>query len=182
MKIVETKIINIKDIILGQCMVRPIEEIKNNEDLQNLTDSICEKGQLQPCIVREIDNKYELIGGGRRYVAISQKKSDIEVKIVIATDLEAMELSLVDNIHRKNADIKQRDSQIYKVWKFGKKLGQYKEPKDFAIKISLSERKIKDIIYAGDTIEKKEYRESEAIKNATTTELVATKSLSNLPK
>jgi hypothetical protein len=177
-----TRLVDLKDIVVGRCLSRPIENIKNNEDLQGLSDSIDEKGQLAACIVRPMGDKYELIGGGRRYVAMLQKHTKIEVKIKNADDLESMELGIVDNVHTKSQDPRQRDSQIYKVWKFGKKHGRYEHIGDFAKKISFSEKKLKDIIYAGETAEKKEYKDSVAIKKATTNELVTTKQLSGEPK
>jgi len=181
MKVIETKVVNIKDVIVGRCLSRQVENIKDNEDLKSLAASIGEVGQLQPCIVRLVDNKYELISGGRRYVAMSQNNVNIEVKIMDTDDLESMELGIVDNLHTKNPDPRQRDAQIYKVWKIGKKSGRYEHSRDYAKKISLTDERIKDIIYAGETAEKQEYKDSSVVKNATTRELVVTKSLSGLP-
>lgn len=177
-----TKLVDIKDIVVGRCIARPIEDIKNNEDLKNLSDSIDIKGQLMACLVRPMGDKYELLAGGRRYVAMLRNHSQIEVKIKNVDDTEAMELGIVDNAHTKVQEPRQRDSQIYKVWKFGKKHGKYVNASDYAKKISYTERKVRDIIYAGEEAERKEYKGSHAIKNATTSELVTTKSLSDYPK
>lgn len=182
MKILETITLDTNSIEIGQCMARPIEDMKNNGELKSLADSMEESGQLHSCSVRIVNNKYELIAGGRRFVAAKQKGIPLEVKVVDATDIEAMELGIVENLHRKDFDIKQRDMQIYKVWKFGKKNKCYKEPKDLAKRVSLSVNLIKNIIYAGELTEKKEYKDSEIIKKSSTSELVATKALSDLPE
>lgn len=182
MKIIENKLLDVNSIIVGQCLARPLEKMKNNVELHGLADSIEEKGQISPCLVRIVNNKYELIAGGRRFVATKKRGIPLEVKIVEATDIEAMELGIVENLHTKQFDIKQRDMQIYKVWRFGKKNKHYNDPKDLGKRISLSEKTIKNIIYAGEISDKKEYKDSEAIKRSSTSELVATKPLSDFPE
>lgn len=182
MKILETKMIDVKDIEVGKDLVRPLEDIKNNEDLKNLSDSITEKGQLHPCMIRIVKGRNELIAGARRYLAILQKGGKVEVKICDASDLEAMELSVIENTHRKEQDVKQRDDYIYKIWKKGKKSGEYKSQTDFSKRLSLDLSLIYKIIYAGETAEKEEYKKSKVIQNATTRELVVTRPLSGVPK
>jgi ParB/RepB/Spo0J family partition protein len=182
MKVLETKIVDIKDINIGRCLIRSIETIKENEDLQNLLNSIDKMGQLHPCFVRQADDKYELVAGGRRYAALSQKENKIEVKVVEATDLESIELGLSENLHRKDPDVNQRDTQIYRAWKLGKRSGQYICISDLAKKIAMSEHKVGEIISWGETREISKYKDNKVIQNATTVELAKTKPLAEYPE
>lgn len=90
-----------------------IEEIQPNphqprksfaeQPLQELVDSIREKGILQPLVVRRKGNGYELIAGERRWRA-AQKAGIKEVPILVkeVTESELLELSLIENIQREN--------------------------------------------------------------------------------
>ena len=90
-----------------------IEEIRPNRSqprkqfdeskLQELADSIKEKGILEPLIVRKVAEGYELIVGERRWRA-AQKAGLKEVPILVkeAEDREALELSLIENLQRED--------------------------------------------------------------------------------
>ncbi len=90
-----------------------IEEIEPNplqprkkfgdEQLQELVNSIREKGILQPLAVRRKGEKFELIAGERRWRA-AQRAGVKEVPIVVrdVSDSEMLELSLIENIQREN--------------------------------------------------------------------------------
>ena len=71
--------------------------------LQELVESIREKGILQPLVVRRKGEGYELIAGERRWRA-AQKAGIKEVPIIIKEipDSEILEVSLVENIQREN--------------------------------------------------------------------------------
>ena len=76
------------------------------ESLQDLTNSIKERGIIQPIIVRkssEDSSKYEIIAGERRWLA-AQKAGLHEVPIVIANvnDLKSLEFAIVENVQRKD--------------------------------------------------------------------------------
>jgi len=75
----------------------------DDEHLQELVESIREKGILQPLLVRRKGEGYELIAGERRWRA-AQKAGIKEVPIVIkeVPDSEILELSLIENIQREN--------------------------------------------------------------------------------
>ncbi len=71
-------------------------------DLEELSNSIREKGILQPIVVRSIaGNLYEIIAGERRWRA-AQKAGLHEVPIVLvqASDQEALELAIIENVQR----------------------------------------------------------------------------------
>ena len=69
--------------------------------LSELVDSIRQHGIIQPLIVRPIDGRHELIAGERRWRA-AQEVGLTEVPVIIrsATDLEVLELSLIENLQR----------------------------------------------------------------------------------
>ncbi len=74
------------------------------EDLADLTNSIREKGVIQPIVVRAIPgvaDAYEIIAGERRWRA-AQAAGLAEVPIVIheADDKEALELAIIENVQR----------------------------------------------------------------------------------
>src|SRR4030043_1287401 len=71
--------------------------------LQELAESIKEKGILEPLIVRRMDQGYEMIGGERRWRA-AQKAGLKEVPIVVkeVEGREALEISLIENLQRED--------------------------------------------------------------------------------
>lgn len=71
--------------------------------LQELADSIKEKGVLEPLIVRRIVQGYELIVGERRWRA-AQRAGLKEVPVLVkeAEGREALEISLIENLQREN--------------------------------------------------------------------------------
>ncbi|MCM1323162.1 MAG: ParB/RepB/Spo0J family partition protein [Acetobacter sp.] len=75
----------------------------NQDALNALVNSICEKGVLQPLIVRKCDNGYEIIAGERRWRAA--KLAGLSEVPVIEKDLdnqEVLEVALVENLLREN--------------------------------------------------------------------------------
>jgi len=74
----------------------------NEESLQDLTQSIKEKGVIQPILVRRRGDVYELIAGERRLRAanILQLK-EIPVIVKEVDDRDSLELALIENIQRQ---------------------------------------------------------------------------------
>jgi len=81
---------------------QPREEF-NQETLDELANSIKEKGFIQPVLVRFKNNEYELIAGERRLRA-AKKLGYKEIPAIIkeANDLDSLELSIIENIQREN--------------------------------------------------------------------------------
>ena len=91
----------------------PLDKIRPNPDqprkilgdLRELTDSIKEKGVLEPLLVRFMprDDCYHIISGERRYHA-SRAAGLREVPCIekIADDAETLELALIENLQRKD--------------------------------------------------------------------------------
>lgn len=101
----------------GQQMV-PIERIKPNpdqprkrfekDDLEDLANSISEKGVIQPLIVRPSEgDTYEIVAGERRWRAAQMSKQH-ELPVIVRefNDVEVLEIAIIENIQRAdlNAD------------------------------------------------------------------------------
>jgi ParB family chromosome partitioning protein len=72
-----------------------------HEALQELVDSIRQHGIIQPLIVRQVGARFELIAGERRWRA-AQEAGLTQVPVIIrsASDMEVLELSLIENLQR----------------------------------------------------------------------------------
>jgi len=73
------------------------------ETLRELADSIQERGIVQPLIVREQGQHFELIAGERRWRA-AQLVGLSEVPVIVrqADDRTVLELALIENLQREN--------------------------------------------------------------------------------
>ena len=79
-------------------------EIFNETKLEELTKSIKKNGVIQPIAVRPKKNelgKYEIVAGERRWLA-AQKAGlhEIPVNVLDLTDVETLEVAIVENIQR----------------------------------------------------------------------------------
>ena len=97
---------NINKLLITDLLRNKLQPRKNfdKESLEGLTNSIKERGLIQPIIVRKSDdnkNKYEIIAGERRWLA-SQNAGLHEVPVVIteASDLKSLEFAIVENVQR----------------------------------------------------------------------------------
>ena len=94
------------------------------EALDDLTNSIKERGIIQPLIVRksEIENsKFELIAGERRLQAAQTAGlHEVPVVVVSADDLKSLELAIIENVQRKDLNpIEEAESYQNLIEKFG---------------------------------------------------------------
>ena len=103
----ETKIetkknqVSISDLVPNKYQPR---KIFDEASLQDLTNSIKERGMIQPIIVRNSNDdrsKFEIIAGERRWLA-AQRAGLHNVPIVIteADDLKSLEFAIVENVQR----------------------------------------------------------------------------------
>ena len=103
----ETKVENkTNNLSLTEIVPNKYQPRKNfdEENLNDLVNSIKERGVIQPIIVRKsnTDNsKYEIIAGERRWLA-AQKAGlhDIPVVVTDADDLKSLEFAIVENVQR----------------------------------------------------------------------------------
>lgn len=96
-KIVYVEIDNIKP--------NPFQPRENfdQESLEELTQSIREKGLIQPVLVRRSGEQFELIAGERRLrAAKSLNLKEIPVIVKDVEDEDSLELALIENIQRQN--------------------------------------------------------------------------------
>jgi ParB family chromosome partitioning protein len=75
----------------------------DDDTISELTASIKEKGILQPIVVRQAGSGYEIIAGERRWRA-AQRAGIVKVPVVVksASDREALELALIENLQRED--------------------------------------------------------------------------------
>lgn len=72
-------------------------------DLSELIGSVAEKGIIEPLVVRQRGDRYQIIAGERRYHAATQVGlREVPVVVREADDAEVMELALVENLQRKD--------------------------------------------------------------------------------
>lgn len=93
------------EIELDKCMPskHQAREEFNLEELRSLSESIAKRGVLQPIILKQVADKYEIIAGERRCRAsVLVGKSTIPAIIMQANDLDSMEFGLIENLHRKD--------------------------------------------------------------------------------
>ena len=99
-------------------------KIFNNDDLEELTNSIKQRGLIQPIIVRKSEDnseKHEIVAGERRWLA-AQKAGLHEVPVVIieADNLKSLELAIVENVQRKDLNsIEEAESYKKLIDEFG---------------------------------------------------------------
>jgi ParB family transcriptional regulator, chromosome partitioning protein len=97
----------------GAATLVPTNQIKPNprqprfamkeEALQDLANSIKEKGLLQPILVRKRENGYEIIAGERRFRASRiAGLGEVPVLIKDVDDRESLEIALIENIQRED--------------------------------------------------------------------------------
>jgi ParB family chromosome partitioning protein len=98
--------LSISDLVSNKFQPR---KIFDEENLEELANSIKERGIIQPIIVRKSsDNisKYEIIAGERRWLA-AQKAGLHQVPVVITNvdDLKSLEFSIVENVQRNDLNV-----------------------------------------------------------------------------
>ena len=98
---VKTNKLSLSDIVPNKFQPRKVFE---EENLQDLTNSIKERGVIQPIIVRKSNSdnsKYEIIAGERRWLAARKAGlHDIPVVVTEADDLKSLEFAIVENVQR----------------------------------------------------------------------------------
>ena len=103
----ETKVENkTNNLSLAEIVPNKYQPRKNfdEENLNDLVNSIKERGVIQPIIVRvsnSENSKYEIIAGERRWLA-AQKAGLNEIPVVVteADDLKSLEFAIVENVQR----------------------------------------------------------------------------------
>ena len=113
--------INIGSIVPNKNQPRKMFE---KESLDELKNSIKERGIIQPLIVRrsdDQDNKYELIAGERRWQAAQLAGlHEVPVIIIEADNLKSLEFAIIENVQRKDLNpIEEAESYKNLIENFG---------------------------------------------------------------
>ncbi len=96
----EISYIKISDIIPNR--FQPRLTFDENE-LNELVASIKLHGIIQPLVLRQIGDKYEIIAGERRYkAAVKAGLTEVPAIITVLNDKESAEIAVVENIQRKS--------------------------------------------------------------------------------
>jgi ParB family chromosome partitioning protein len=94
---------NVQQVSLASIVPSSLQPRKefDREALQELIDSVRQHGIIQPLIVRQVGGRHELIAGERRWRA-AQEAGLMQAPIIVrdATDIEVLELSLIENLQR----------------------------------------------------------------------------------
>src|SRR4051812_35180581 len=89
----------------------PIDQVDPNPnqprqvmgDLSELIASIAEKGVIEPLVVRQRGDRFQIVAGGRRYQAAGQGGlRELPVVFRDGDDTEGIELALIENLQRKD--------------------------------------------------------------------------------
>ena len=93
--------VSIGDLVPNRYQPR---KIFDEASLEDLTNSIKERGMIQPIIVRNSKNdrtKFEIIAGERRWLAAQRAGlHNVPVVITEADDLKSLEFAIVENVQR----------------------------------------------------------------------------------
>ena len=113
--------ISISSIVPNKNQPRKLFE---KESLDELTNSIKERGIIQPLIVRksdDYDDKFELIAGERRWQsAQSAGLHEVPVVIIEADNLKSLEFAIIENVQRKDLNpIEEAESYKNLIENFG---------------------------------------------------------------
>ncbi len=96
----------IAEIEIEKIRVNPRQPRKdfNPQSMEELKQSIRENGIIQPITVRQIENGFELIAGERRLRACAELgKTSLPAYILpVSSEVEMMELALIENLQREN--------------------------------------------------------------------------------
>lgn len=96
----------IRNIPIEKLIANVLQPRKDLGDLTELSESIKEKGIIEPVLVRPKNGQFEIVAGERRYRAA--KLAGLKELPCIEYDVpdnEALELSIIENIQRKDLDI-----------------------------------------------------------------------------
>ena len=133
-------------------------KIFKDEALVELAESIKEHGIVQPIVVRKHENSYQIIAGERRWRAsrLAGLKT-IPVIIKDCTDLEVMELALIENLQREDLN-SMEEAHAYKSLvddfkmtqeDIAKRIGKSRSAVANTIRLVHLPKEIKDLISEG---------------------------------
>lgn len=103
---IKSKTTVIRNIPIAKIEPNTLQPRKDFGDLLELSKSIKEKGIIEPIILRPRNGKFEIIAGERRYrAAVMAELQEVPAIEYDIPDNEALEISIVENIQRKDLNI-----------------------------------------------------------------------------
>ena len=98
-----------REIALDSLYISPRNVRSDTGDLTELIESIRDMGVLEPILVRQKGQEYEVIAGRRRLEAArSIGLKTIPASVLDVTDLQAIIVSLIENVQRKDLTLAER--------------------------------------------------------------------------
>ncbi|UMZ75179.1 nucleoid occlusion protein [Natranaerofaba carboxydovora] len=99
------EIINIPITLIDRSAYQPRENI-DVDKVNELAQSIKTYGLLQPIVLRKAGERYEIVAGERRFLALKKLKKDY-VKAIVKeySDSEMAALAMIENLQRENLNI-----------------------------------------------------------------------------
>src|SRR6056300_1277712 len=98
---IQTNKLLVSDLVPNRYQPR---KIFDETSLEDLTNSIKERGIIQPILVRKSNNdksKFEIIAGERRWLAAQRAGlHNVPVVVIEADDLKSLEFAIVENVQR----------------------------------------------------------------------------------
>lgn len=97
--------LNSDKLALSKIDINPEQPRKTFDEtaLNELAESIKEKGVLQPLLVRPVKSRYQLVAGERRFRAAHiAKLKEVPVIIKDLSDKDSMEIALIENLQRED--------------------------------------------------------------------------------
>lgn len=151
-------------------------ETFDKEKIKELADSIKGNDLVQPIIVRKKGSTFQIIAGERRWRAFQfaglKKIPAIEKEV---DDIEARELSLVENLHRLELEPIEAEKFMVKLYEDGIKKKRYESIKDMSEKTGVPRSTLQEIILAhqdrksldvtSDTLTYADFRETKSLKD-----------------
>jgi ParB family chromosome partitioning protein len=92
-----------REIPVAQVEPNPYQPRKEflPEQLNDLVESIRAEGLLQPIVVRQVGDKFQLIAGERRWRAFQQLKiKSVPARIMTSSDASSASLAMIENLQR----------------------------------------------------------------------------------
>ena len=96
----------VNKVLIGDLVRNKYQPRKNfnKENLEELSNSIKERGIIQPIVVRPLENdknKFEIIAGERRWIAAQNAGlNDVPVTVLNIDNLKSLEFAIVENVQR----------------------------------------------------------------------------------
>jgi ParB-like chromosome segregation protein Spo0J len=135
----------------------------DKEFIEELASSIRKEGVLVPIIVRQIGKNFEIIAGEQRWRAAKiAKLKEVPVSVLDVDDKKALELSLIDNVKRKDLQGWEREDAVWEMWKSG----HYKSLDDLASVLDVKKAQLENILEA------RELRRKEGLPDGASTRMI----------